>query len=223
MARRPNILIFMTDHQRGDTVLPEHPALTPNLTAFAQEGVTFTEAYCPTPHCCPSRATFHTSLYPSRHGVWNNVCNDQALSRGLNDGVRCWSEDLADAGYRMAFAGKWHVSAEESPKDRGWRELFVTGMQRGEHNTPWNKYRQLAGTPDATERGEGQILRPGYGTATVYGTDDGQWHALDERVMADALAALPELAAGDAPWALFVGVHAPHDPYFPPAAVSRSV
>ena len=26
---RPNILIFMTDHQRADTVLPEHPARTP--------------------------------------------------------------------------------------------------------------------------------------------------------------------------------------------------
>ena len=23
---QPNILIFMTDHQRADTVLPEHPA-----------------------------------------------------------------------------------------------------------------------------------------------------------------------------------------------------
>ena len=27
----PNVLIFMTDHQRGDTVLPEHPAVTPHL------------------------------------------------------------------------------------------------------------------------------------------------------------------------------------------------
>jgi arylsulfatase A-like enzyme len=31
MIDRPNILIFMTDHQRGDTVLPEHPCITPNL------------------------------------------------------------------------------------------------------------------------------------------------------------------------------------------------
>ena len=38
-----------------------------------------------------------TGLYPSRHGVWNNICNRQALSRGLKDGVRLWSEDLAEA------------------------------------------------------------------------------------------------------------------------------
>ena len=33
--RPPNILIFMTDHQRGDTVLPEHPAITPNVARLA--------------------------------------------------------------------------------------------------------------------------------------------------------------------------------------------
>ena len=117
--RKPNILVFMTDHQRADTVLPEHPAITPHLDRFTQEGVTFTNTFCPSPHCCPSRATFHTGLYPSRHGVWNNVCNRQALSRGLNEGVRLWSEDLADAGYQLHFSGKWHVSVEESPQGRG--------------------------------------------------------------------------------------------------------
>jgi len=62
---KPNILIVMTDHQRADTVLPEHPALTPNLDQFASQGLVFTNAYCPSPHCCPSRATFFSGLYPS--------------------------------------------------------------------------------------------------------------------------------------------------------------
>ncbi len=109
----PNILIVMTDHQRADTVLPEHPALTPHLDQFARQGITFTETYCPSPHCCPSRATFFTGLYPSGHGVWNNICNDQALSRGVKPGVRMWSEDLRQAGYQMHFTGKWHVSVLE--------------------------------------------------------------------------------------------------------------
>ena len=66
-----------------------------------------------------------TGLYPSRHGVWNNICNDQALSRGVKPGVRMWSEDLAAAGYEMAWSGKWHVSVPEGPGDRGFRELQV--------------------------------------------------------------------------------------------------
>jgi arylsulfatase A-like enzyme len=203
----------MTDHQRADTVLPEHPAITPNLDRLASEGLTFTNVYCPSPHCCPSRATFHTGLYPSRHGVWNNVCIDQALTRGLKDGVRCWSEGLAEAGYNLAFTGKWHVSTLTSPGDHGWRELSFSGNQPREHHTAWEAYENIAGEPEPAERGEGQILRPGYGTYTLYGSYDHPPAGADERSIAEGEAALPELAAGDAPWCLFVGLGGPHDPY----------
>ena len=71
-ARRPNILIFMTDQQQGATVLPEHPASMPRLERFAAEGLAFTQLHCPSPHCCPVRASFHSGLYPSRHGVFNS-------------------------------------------------------------------------------------------------------------------------------------------------------
>jgi len=210
---KPNILIFMTDHQRADTVLPEHPAVTPNLDRFASEGVTFTNAYCPSPHCCPSRATFFTGLYPSRHGVWNNVCNQQALSRGLNEGIRLWSEDLAEAGYDMHWSGKWHVSVEESPADCGWTEHFVSAAAGTHHGVRWDHYRRLAEEPDATQRGEGEILRPGYGTYRLYGTDPDGGNQHDETAVAKALDILASLTADSEPWCLYVGTIAPHDPY----------
>ena len=56
--RRPNVLIFMTDHQRYDMAPPFNACLTPNLDALAQQSVMFTNMRCPSPHCCPSRATF---------------------------------------------------------------------------------------------------------------------------------------------------------------------
>jgi arylsulfatase A-like enzyme len=213
---KPNILIFMTDHQRADTVLPSHPAQTPNLDRFAQQGVQFTNTFCPSPHCCPSRATFFSGLYPTRHGVWNNVCNRQALSRGLSEGVRLWSEDLAEAGYRMHFCGKWHVSVEERPSDRGWVDEIVSATEPGEHATTWPYYRDHAQQPMDTDREEGEILRPGYGTYRLYGTRDEADEGHDERVVARAVELLPELAAGDDPWALYVGVNGPHDPYVVP-------
>jgi len=214
---KPNILIFMTDHQRGDTVLPDHPCHLPNVRRLAQQGLTFAQAYCPSPHCCPSRATFHSGLYPTRSGVWNNVANSQALTRGLKPGVRLWSEDLADAGYNMLWSGKWHVSVTESPRDRGWRETFVSGHRAAENQTGWELYQRIARQPAATEREEGQILRPGYATYRLYGTgnDGGDTH--DDRVMAEALRALPELARDRKPWAMFVGLIGPHDPYVVPA------
>ncbi|MFC1601411.1 sulfatase-like hydrolase/transferase [Candidatus Sumerlaeota bacterium] len=210
MNKRPNILIVMTDHQRGDTALPEHPALTPNLDRFGAEGLTLTNAFCPAPHCCPARATFFTGLYPSRHGVWNNVCNDMALSRGLHPGVRCWSEDLAEAGYRLAFSGKWHVSNEETPADRGWEEYSVTAKKGDHHGAPWSHYEKLATRPEQDIRGEAEILRPGYGTSKLYGGKPG---GHDGRVVEEALEALPKLAARDEPWCLFAGFIGPHDPY----------
>ena len=210
---QPNILIVMTDHQRGDTVLPEHPAITPNLERFALQGLTFTETYCPSPHCCPSRATFFSGLYPSRHGVWNNVCNDQALSRGLKGDVRLWSEDLAAAGYQLHFCGKWHVSAEESPVDRGWQEHFVSAAGGTHHGVQWDYYRQLAAAGDSKKRPEGYIQRPGYGDFKLYGTAPDQGEAHDERTVSEALAALEDLNDEDQPWCLYVGLIGPHDPY----------
>jgi len=212
---RPNILIFMTDHQRGDTVLPGHPAITPNVERLAREGVTFSETYCPAPHCCPSRATFMTGLYPTRSGIWNNVLNQQALSYSLRDGVRLWSEDLKDAGYNLAYSGKWHVSADEGPKDRGWDELHVTAGPGQVRGGEWESYRRKASEPEPSVRAPGQYLRPGYGPGFLYGSrEDGA--AYDLPVVEHALDAMPGLASSGAPWALFVGLLAPHDPYFVP-------
>ncbi len=215
-TERANILIFMTDHQRGDTVLPEHPCVTPNLTVFAREGLTFSNAFCPSPHCCPARATFHSGLYPSRHGVWNNICNDQALSRGLKPGVKLFSEDLTEAGYRLIWSGKWHVSVDQTPADRGWEERFVSAATGARHGPTWDQYRQIASRPEPTRRGEGEILRPGYGTYRLYGSAGENANAHDERAVTEGVRALHELAGAKTPWAIFVGVIGPHDPYVVP-------
>lgn len=65
---KPNFLIFMTDQQRGDMQPTFRMAKTPNLDRLAKNGVVFRRAYCPSPHCCPSRATFFSGLYPSVMG-----------------------------------------------------------------------------------------------------------------------------------------------------------
>jgi arylsulfatase A-like enzyme len=213
---RPNILILMTDHQRADTVLPGSPARTPHVDALVRQGVTFTSAFCPSPHCCPSRATFFSGLYPTGHGVWNNICNDQALSRGLKPGVRLWSEDLAVAGYDLRYAGKWHVSVEEGPRDRGWREHFVSAGAGTLHGVEWEHYRRLAQAPEPTERAEGVIQRPGYGPFLLYGAQEADPASHDEVAVREAVAALGELGRGEAPWCLYVGLIGPHDPYLVP-------
>ncbi|MBI2441421.1 MAG: sulfatase-like hydrolase/transferase [Lentisphaerae bacterium] len=214
--RNPNILIFMTDHQRGDTVWPTHPALTPAVERLAQEGITFSQAFCPSPHCCPSRATFFSGLYPSRHGIWNNVTDRQALSVSLKDGVRLWSEDLKQAGYDLYFSGKWHVSATRFPEDYGFEDRGVTCGKSTFHGRDWSYYQDLAKAPLPAKRAEGEILRPGYPAYQLYGVhpEKDEWH--DERVLAQALDVLKTLKGHAKPWGHFIGLLGPHDPYLVP-------
>ncbi len=211
--KRPNLLIVMTDHQRADTILPEHPCLTPNIDKFISEGVLFTNTYCPSPHCCPSRATFFSGLYPSGHGVWNNVLNGMALHQGLNKGIKLWSEDLAESGYDMHFCGKWHVSAIEGPAERGWQEYYVSAVKGTMHGIPWERYKQIADEPAALQRGEGRILRPGYGTYRMFGTRPPEGDPHDEKVVNDTLLALRSVTDSDKPWCIYSGLIGPHDPY----------
>ena len=215
MYSRPNILVVMTDQQRGDTALPGHPLNLPHLNRFAEQGLRFTSAWCPSPHCCPSRNTFFTGLYPSEHGVWNNVLVEQALQRTLRPGVRMWSEDLAEAGYDLHFAGKWHVSAMEHPKDRGWQELAdVSETSQAESSTRWSLYTDLAANGHDTRRSPGQILRPGWPPIQVYGTMADDAIDRDDLRVKAAIDCLSDKRNSPTPWGLYVGLSAPHDPYF---------
>ncbi len=216
----------MTDQQRGDTALDGalNRARTPRLDQFRREGLTFTQAYCPSPHCCPSRATFLSGHYPSRHGVWNNVNVGNALSREPRPDVPFWSRALAEAGYAMRYSGKWHISDHDGPSAFGWSEGFVTASpcrprSAAPQTQEWEIYRRGDILPSdglGGPRAPGEIRRPGYPRYVHFGTAENSFR--DGDVVEDAVAALPELAACGRPWCLFVGTLGPHDPYVPPAA-----
>lgn len=79
---RPNILWIITDDQRSDSLACYNRATTgkaeselgyvesPNLDKLAGEGVLFTQAYCNSPACAPSRSSMHTGKYPHRCGMY---------------------------------------------------------------------------------------------------------------------------------------------------------
>lgn len=214
---RPNILIFMTDQEQADVVHPDHPCRTPNASKLAENGILFTRTYCPTPHCCPSRATFMTGLYPSRHGVYNNVCNPLAIHTGLNPGTRTFSEDLRASGYNLFYTGKWHVTNEENPSDRGWEEGIVTAPKGAYMHTNFEQWykmaQQWAGEADEPRR-RGQVLRPGWGHYQTYGPIPARYEAThDYKVTRSGLDEMQKLAKSDRPWVLYIGLNGPHDPF----------
>jgi arylsulfatase A-like enzyme len=216
---RPNFLVVMTDQQRADSVSLDPAGWTPHLASFARDAVNLSQTYCPSPHCCPSRATFFTSLYPSRHGVWNNILNQHALTRGPRPGVKQWSTALATAGYDLHFSGKWHVDAESNPEDHGWTEHHTSAAHGQDHHGPkWEFYENLAREANSPRpRPPGLIRRPVYGDQRIYETlPSGCKMVHDEDALTGALRALDQVKDGDKPWMLYAGFIGPHDPFAVP-------
>ncbi|MEZ0274243.1 MAG: sulfatase-like hydrolase/transferase, partial [Roseimicrobium sp.] len=71
---KPNVLIVLCDDLRADHLsVTGHPHLkTPNIDRVAKEGVLFSNAFCTTSLCSPSRASILSGLYAHKHGVRDN-------------------------------------------------------------------------------------------------------------------------------------------------------
>ncbi len=78
-AKRPNIVLLVTDQQRTPMHWPNEPGwlerLMPNETELRRTALSFTQACTATAMCSPSRASFLTGTYPSRHGVTLTLTN----------------------------------------------------------------------------------------------------------------------------------------------------
>ncbi len=75
-APRPNILVVMVDQLSGTLFPGGAPApflKVPHLRALAERSTRFERAYCASPLCAPSRASFMTGLLPSRTGAYDNA------------------------------------------------------------------------------------------------------------------------------------------------------
>jgi len=117
-AKRPNILILMTDQQRFDSLscYGGNIVNTRNLDRLAKEGALFEHCYSPCPICTPSRASMWTGKAVPGHGVYklhDILPHDQIL----------FSKHLHDVGYETSMVGKLHVSglwyeaAQRNPHD----------------------------------------------------------------------------------------------------------
>lgn len=106
MNRPPNILWICTDQQRFDTIqsLGNHRIRTPHIDGLVASGVAFTQAYCQSPVCTPSRASFLTGRYPRTTRCRQNGQSIPATERLV-------PRILADHGYTCGLAGKLHLAS----------------------------------------------------------------------------------------------------------------
>lgn len=139
---RPNILWLCTDQQRFDTIgsLGNSRIRTPNIDGLVKNGVAFTQAYCQSPVCSPSRASFLTGRYPRTTGCRQN-------GQTIPSSEVLVSKMFADAGYRCGLAGKLHLSSCSDGK-------VEQRIDDGYHDFHWSHHPQ----PDWPENGYTQWL-----------------------------------------------------------------
>ena len=99
-TERPNILIVITDDQRGYGTLPVMPR---TRRWFAREGTRYVNAVATTPTCCPSRASIMTGLYAHNHGVHTS---ERGQAENM-DQMLTMQQYLGEDGYRTGIFGKY--------------------------------------------------------------------------------------------------------------------
>lgn len=109
---RPNIvLIVADDHGREAVGCYGNPNIrTPHIDQLAADGTHFSNAFCTTASCSPSRSVLLTGLHNHANGMYG--LEHQVHHFNSFDTVRSLPVLLEQAGYRTARIGKLHVAPE---------------------------------------------------------------------------------------------------------------
>lgn len=97
----PNLVVFISDDHGylDSTVAGDERFETPNMDRLKQRGMTFTQAFAPSPSCAPSRAALLTGLMPARNGA---IFNHQPP----RDEIKKLPVYLHELGYEVVAFGK---------------------------------------------------------------------------------------------------------------------
>ncbi len=105
-SKKPNILFFLIDDQRNDTLgCAGHPIIkTPVIDSLAEKGVRFENTFVTTSICAASRASIFTGVTERTHGyTFGRPPKIVPDSIAKNN----YPQLLKQAGYRTGFFGKY--------------------------------------------------------------------------------------------------------------------
>ncbi|MEG0942575.1 MAG: sulfatase [Angelakisella sp.] len=200
MNKQPNLIYIFADQLRYSSVgyNGDRKACTPNIDRLASQSIDMCNAVSGHPVCAPYRASLFTGKYTTSTGMVINEIR-------LNPNHRSFAHVLNENGYETSYIGKWHMYAAEL----------------GNHLDPKNSY---------IPKGPDRLGFDGYFAAynfhhDYYGAT--AYYHLDspEKIYCDkyepdtqtdmAMEQLNNLSKGDKPFALFLSLGTPHDPWIP--------
>ena len=220
-ADPPNVVMFLVDDMGwvDHNVTGANPSTfyeSPNLQRLANEGMYFTDYYCPSPVCSPTRASLLTGYHPARTHLTQFLGapqepDDAPFATELDGQYVTLAEALGAAGYATATMGKWHLGEEGTagadPTQHGF-DVNVGGWHWG---GPYNNIGNWQSNPDRSAYfadADGSFGAPNLGPGTAapgtYITDE-----LGER----AAQYVTDRAANDEPFFLYMSHYGVHWPW----------
>ena len=188
---KPNILIINPDQMRADALrhLGNPASHTPNLDQLAEEGLSFSNAFCQNPVCVPSRCSFMTGLYPHVYGHRTMGHLQQPHEENL-------FSDFKAAGYHIVSCHRGDLMAGQYP---GYHRALIDEFIKVRPSRPM-KYWFPAREPDDYSFLNGIVPEP-------YATD------MDDLLIGGAVRSIRKNAKRRQPFFMFVGLMFPHPPY----------
>ena len=184
----PNIVIFMPDSMRGDTIslggTLNSYIKTPNIDQLAEEGLAFANCFSVSPVCVPSRCCTFTGQYVHSNG-----------HRSLYQLLQPYEENLfkilKEKGYQVIWAGRNDLFDKDSIKLSTSRRIRIKPRSYKSNPYPIDHY-----------------LRKSfyYGERTKEESED-----IDFFIIQDVLKYLDSNV--NTPFCLFIALNFPHPPY----------
>ena len=207
-APQPNVLFIAVDDLRPELGCYGSRAVTPNLDALAESGLTFERAYCNQAVCGASRLALMSGLYPEHTD--ERSFHVTAWRQRLPE-VITLNQHLTTHGYTTVGLGKiYHGSSGKGVDPENWTHwLNVKGKALYADPDNAAAHREASKKPKPNGRG---TMR---GPLTEFA--DVPDNTYDDGARADEAAAqLSALAEAKCPFFLAVGFTKPHLPFIAP-------
>jgi arylsulfatase A-like enzyme len=197
---KPNLIYVFADQLRASSLAyaGDGRAQTPSIDAFRGDSLDLCNAVSGHPVCAPYRASLFTGKYTTSTGM---VINEIRLNPAHHP--HCFAHVLNGAGYECSYLGKWHMYA----------------AQLGNHYDPKNSF-----VPPGPDRlgfngyfAHYNFHHNYYGAAAYYHLDSPEKIYIpgyEPDAQTDlAIAQLEGLKAAGKPFAFFLSLGTPHDPW----------
>lgn len=189
-----NVVLLMADeHNPFISSVYGHPFVqTPNMERLASEGTVFQNAYCASPLCLPTRASFMTGRYVHEIETFNN-CKIFQREYSSYGGV------LREQGVHTTYIGGG-AALFCPPEELGFSEMLLAGELKVSRDTRFTR------RPFAIR--DERVLNRGFGPK------EDAWKK-DMRQIDRAVEWIQETAPTvQSPWTLTVNVTRPHFPLY---------